>query len=151
MFYSVFAKFLKYFGKNHSKQIALMAVYTALTSFFEFASVAVVLPFLIMLIDPSMMMNNFFLKIAINLFHLQNLLEKMVVEVPFKGCGADGRTRTPDPLITNQPLFQLSYTSKGGRSGGFPPRILSDKRSYDRRNNPQLPSFRIKYDFFKPL
>lgn len=72
MFYSVFAKFLKYFGKNHGKQIALMAVYTALTSFFEFASVAVVLPFLIMLIDPSMMMNNFFLKIAINLFHLQN-------------------------------------------------------------------------------
>lgn len=72
MFYTVFAKFLKYFGKNHGKQIALMAIYTALTSFFEFASVAIILPFLIMIIDPSMMMNNFFLKFAINFFHLKN-------------------------------------------------------------------------------
>ncbi len=27
------------------------------------------------------------------------------------GCGAGGRTRTPDLLITNQLLYQLSYTS----------------------------------------
>ena len=29
----------------------------------------------------------------------------------FKGNGAGGRTRTPDLLITNQLLYQLSYTS----------------------------------------
>ena len=28
-----------------------------------------------------------------------------------KSCGAGGRTRTPDLLITNQLLYQLSYTS----------------------------------------
>ena len=30
-----------------------------------------------------------------------------------KNCGAGGRTRTPDLLITNQLLYQLSYTSIG--------------------------------------
>ncbi len=30
----------------------------------------------------------------------------------FKNFGAGGRTRTPDLLITNQLLYQLSYTSK---------------------------------------
>ena len=29
----------------------------------------------------------------------------------FKKIGAGGRTRTPDLLITNQLLYQLSYTS----------------------------------------
>ena len=31
---------------------------------------------------------------------------------PIFTCGAGGRTRTPDLLITNQLLYQLSYTSK---------------------------------------
>ena len=30
---------------------------------------------------------------------------------PYKKTGAGGRTRTPDLLITNQLLYQLSYTS----------------------------------------
>ena len=30
----------------------------------------------------------------------------------FRQRGAGGRTRTPDLLITNQLLYQLSYTSK---------------------------------------
>ena len=33
------------------------------------------------------------------------------------GSGAGGRTRTPDLLITNQLLYQLSYTSIGAPSG----------------------------------
>ena len=32
-----------------------------------------------------------------------------------KGLGAGGRTRTPDLLITNQLLYQLSYTSVSAR------------------------------------
>lgn len=28
------------------------------------------------------------------------------------GTGADARTRTPDPLLTKQPLYQLSYEGK---------------------------------------
>ena len=32
-----------------------------------------------------------------------------------RGRGAGGRTRTPDLLITNQLLYQLSYTSVGSR------------------------------------
>lgn len=70
MFYTIFIKFLKYFGKGHEKQIALMAIYTFLTSLFEFASVAVILPFLIMLINPKMMESNFFLRAAKEIFHL---------------------------------------------------------------------------------
>lgn len=72
MFYSVFIKFLKYFGKGHGKQIYLMAIYTTLTSLFEFASVAIILPFLIMIIDPSMMINNFFLKAASKILHISS-------------------------------------------------------------------------------
>ena len=70
MLYITFMKFLKYFGKGHERQIFLMSIYTALTSLFEFASVAVILPFLIMLISPSMMENNFFLRAAREIFHL---------------------------------------------------------------------------------
>lgn len=78
MFYLTFIKFLKYFGKGHEKQIWLMAIYTFLTSLFEFASVAIILPFLIMLIDPSAMMDNFFLRAAQNVFQLPD--EKAVFE-----------------------------------------------------------------------
>ncbi len=78
MFYYNFIKFLRYFGKGHAKQIWLMGIYTFLTSMFEFASVAIILPFLIMLIDPSQMMNNAFLRAAQNIFHLPN--EKTVFE-----------------------------------------------------------------------
>ncbi len=78
MFYSTFIKFLKYFGKGHEKQLWLMGVYTFLTSLFEFASVAIILPFLIMVIDPSAMMNNFFLRAAQQIFHLSG--EKQVFE-----------------------------------------------------------------------
>ena len=70
MFYTTFIKFLKYFGKGHEKQLWLMGIYTFLTSLFEFASVAIILPFLIMLIDPGMMNSNFFLKAAKEIFHL---------------------------------------------------------------------------------
>ena len=75
MFYKVFFKFLKYFGKGHAKQIRLMAIYTFLTSLFEFASVAIILPFLIMLIDPHTFANNFFLRAAKQIFHLPNEIE----------------------------------------------------------------------------
>ena len=34
---------------------------------------------------------------------------------PYELVGAGGRTRTPDRLITNQLLYQLSYTSKSAR------------------------------------
>lgn len=78
MFYLTFIKFLKYFGKGHEKQIWLMGIYTFLTSLFEFASVAIILPFLIMLIDPSAMMDNFFLRAAQNVFQLPD--EKAVFE-----------------------------------------------------------------------
>lgn len=78
MFYYTFIKFLKYFGKGHAKQIWLMGIYTFLTSFFEFASVAIVFPFLVMLIAPSMMMDNFFLKACQQVFHLPN--ERAVFE-----------------------------------------------------------------------
>lgn len=71
MFYATFLKFLKYFGKGHEKQIVLMCIYTFLTSLFEFASVAIILPFLIVLIAPDMMMNNFFIRIIQNIFHLE--------------------------------------------------------------------------------
>ena len=70
MFYATFIKFLKYFGKGHGPQIWLMGLYTFLTSLFDFASVAIILPFLIMLIDPNMMSQNFFLKAAKEIFHL---------------------------------------------------------------------------------
>ncbi len=70
MFYLTFIKFLKYFGKGHERQMLLMGLYTFLTSFFEFASVAIILPFLIMLIDPSLMSQNFFLKALKQIFHL---------------------------------------------------------------------------------
>ena len=48
-------------------------------------------------------------------------------------CGAGEETRTPDLLITNQLLYQLSYTGKAGEyrtgveelaTGGFPLRPL---------------------------
>ena len=71
MFYLTFFKFLKYFGKGHSKQILMMSVYTFLTSLFEFISVAIILPFLIMLIDPSGMMGNKFLRLLQKTFHLE--------------------------------------------------------------------------------
>lgn len=70
MFYLTFIKFLKYFGKGHEQQLWLMALYTFLTSLFEFASVAIILPFLIMLIDPSLMSSNFFLKAVKQVFNL---------------------------------------------------------------------------------
>ncbi|MCR5260790.1 MAG: ABC transporter ATP-binding protein/permease [Candidatus Gastranaerophilales bacterium] len=70
MFYTTFFKFLKYFGKGHEKQICLMAIYTALTSFFEFASVAIILPFIIVLISPGTMNNNFFIRAAREIFNL---------------------------------------------------------------------------------
>jgi len=71
MFYLTFIKFLKYFGKGHAKQIWMMSVYTFLTSLFEFISVAIILPFLIMLIDPSGMMGNKFLRLLQQFFHLE--------------------------------------------------------------------------------
>ncbi len=37
----------------------------------------------------------------------------MSLEFTGMDCGAPGETRTPDPLITNQLLYQLSY--KGTR------------------------------------
>lgn len=70
MFYKTFLKFLQYFGKGHEKQMWLMGIYTFLTSLFEFASVAIILPFLIMVIDPGAMTNNFFLKAASQVFYL---------------------------------------------------------------------------------
>ena len=71
MFYLTFFKFLKYFGKGHSKQIWMMSVYTFLTSLFDFISVAIILPFLIMLIDPSGMTGNRFLRLLQKMFHLE--------------------------------------------------------------------------------
>mgnify|MGYP002579357320 CR=1 FL=1 len=73
MFYTTFLKFLQYFGKGHEKQIWLMGVYTFLTSLFEFASVAIILPFLLMLIDPQLFNQNFFLKAAKQIFHLPDV------------------------------------------------------------------------------
>lgn len=70
MFYTTFFKFLKYFGKGHAKQIWMMGVYTFLTSLFDFISVAIILPFLIMLIDPSGMTGNKFLKLLQQFFNL---------------------------------------------------------------------------------
>jgi len=73
VFYTTFLKFLQYFGKGHEKQIWLMGVYTFLTSLFEFASVAIILPFLLMLIDPQLFNQNFFLKAAKQIFHLPDV------------------------------------------------------------------------------
>ena len=39
---------------------------------------------------------------------------------PYKKTGAGGRTRTPDLLITNQLLYQLSYTSIFKRLNNIP-------------------------------
>lgn len=75
MFYLTFLKFLKYFGIGHSKQIWLMGIYTFLTSLFDFVSVAIILPFLIMLIDPSGMAGNRFLRILQKVFHLESSQE----------------------------------------------------------------------------
>lgn len=50
-----------------------MGVYTFLTSLFEFASVAIILPFLLMLIDPQLFNQNFFLKAAKQIFHLPDV------------------------------------------------------------------------------
>lgn len=75
MFYYTFIKFLKYFGKGHERKIILMAIYTFLTSLFDFFSVAIILPFLLMLIAPGDMTQNLFLRMAIKLFHLSTQLE----------------------------------------------------------------------------
>ena len=78
MFYLTFFRFLKYFGKGHSKQIWLMGIYTFLTSLFDFVSVAIILPFLIMLIDPSGMTGNRFLRILQKVFHLESNQEVFI-------------------------------------------------------------------------
>ena len=41
-----------------------------------------------------------------------------------KRNGAGGRTRTPDLLITNQLLYQLSYTSISQRSNIIPKKTI---------------------------
>jgi hypothetical protein len=43
--------------------------------------------------------------------------------------GADGRGRTADLLITNQPLYQLSYVGQGQASAGYIRRPT--KRQFD--------------------
>ena len=40
------------------------------------------------------------------------------------GVGATGGNRTPDPLLTKQPLYPLSYNSNYKREAGFPVPLL---------------------------
>ena len=42
--------------------------------------------------------------------------------------GAGGRIRTPDLLITNQLLYQLSYTSRGNVNSSAATFILTERR-----------------------
>ena len=39
--------------------------------------------------------------------------------IPSKNCGAPGRVRTRDPLITNQVLYQLSYKGNARQLADF--------------------------------
>ncbi len=50
---------------------------------------------------------------AQQIYSLPPLATRELSHIQF-GFGAGGRTRTPDLLITNQLLYQLSYTGVGG-------------------------------------
>ena len=51
--------------------------------------------------------------IAQQIYSLPPLATRELSHIKLIG-GAGGRTRTPDLLITNQLLYQLSYTGVGG-------------------------------------
>ena len=66
-----------------------------------------------------------------------------MLPIPPRGCRATSRTRTDDPVITNDVLYQLSYGGVNGAEGSRTPDLLSaiqalSQLSYGPKNN--LPS-----------
>ncbi len=50
-----FFKFIKYFGTGYKGQLVKMLILAFFSSFFEFASIALVFPFILMLVNPAQM------------------------------------------------------------------------------------------------
>ena len=50
-------------------------------------------------------------RLSQQIYSLSPLATREISHILFMHVGAGGRTRTPDLLITNQLLYQLSYTS----------------------------------------
>lgn len=48
-----FNKFLKYFGKNYEKRLVIIYIFAFITSLFEFLSIALVFPFIMIFINPG--------------------------------------------------------------------------------------------------
>ena len=57
---------------------------------------------------------------------------------PYEIVGAGGRTRTPDLLITNQLLYQLSYTSVSALSSSTTSPIIAGKRRVVNRKSKKI-------------
>lgn len=63
MFIIPFIKFLKYFGKGYYLNLINMLFLAFMASLLDFASVAIIFPFLILIMDPNQLMTNPYLKI----------------------------------------------------------------------------------------
>ena len=53
-----FFKFVKYFGNGYRRKLGIMLILAFLTSFLEFASIALIFPFIIMLVNPGQIINS---------------------------------------------------------------------------------------------
>lgn len=58
MFFNRFNRFLKYFGKGYELRLANICFMSFMSSLLEFASIALVFPFIMMLVNPGRVINN---------------------------------------------------------------------------------------------
>ena len=67
--YRRFFKFIKYFGAGYKWQLVKMLIFAFFSSFLEFASIALVFPFIIMLVNPGQFINSIVGKVIASRLH----------------------------------------------------------------------------------
>ena len=56
--FKLFGRFLEYFGKRYEVKLVYMFIMAFLSSFLEFISIVLVFPFIMIMVNPSRVINN---------------------------------------------------------------------------------------------
>lgn len=79
MFIAQFIKFLKYFGKGYYLKLLNMLFLAFMSSLLDFASVAIIFPFLMLIMDPRQLMSNPYIKIIGHYVTIPSSRELLVI------------------------------------------------------------------------
>ncbi len=78
MFLGLFFKFLKYFGKGYEIKLIYMIFMAFMSSLLEFLSIVVVLPFIMIMVNPGRVVNNSVAMFLHNNFHINGIINMII-------------------------------------------------------------------------